>query len=159
LDTKPFDLATNDPFMLHKTTRRDVYDLSRKRTKCDWHATIDEPFDVIMWNQNRQISETSITNIAIRFNINDNQHVWKTPPVECGLLPGVFRSYLLEHQQENNLVEEIITIEDLKQAQKVNNTKYNSEKMNEFNIKLYLHRRDIPLFVLILFEKHIEYSY
>lgn len=145
--------------MLHKTTRRDVYDLSRKRTKCDWHATIDEPFDVIMWNQNRQISETSITNIAIRFNINDNQHVWKTPPVECGLLPGVFRSYLLEHQQENNLVEEIITIEDLKQAQKVNNTKYNSEKMNEFNIKLYLHRRDIPLFVLILFEKHIEYSY
>jgi branched-subunit amino acid aminotransferase/4-amino-4-deoxychorismate lyase len=91
-----------------------------------------------MWNQNKQITETSITNIAIRFNINDNQHVWKTPPVKCGLLPGVFRSYLLEHQQENNLVEEIITVEDLKQAQKANIKKYSKKPIGLTYIYIYI---------------------
>lgn len=108
-----------------------MYDLSRKRTNCDWHATLNEPFDVVLWNQNKQITETSITNIAIRFNTNDNQHAWKTPPVKCGLLPGVFRSYLLANQQENNLIEDNITIEDLKKAQKASIAKYNGKKKSK----------------------------
>ena len=39
-----------------------------------------------------------------------------TPPVQCGLLPGTFRAYLLDR---GALVEEPITIEDLKQASRV----------------------------------------
>lgn len=114
LDTDPFTSSTNDSYVLHKTTRRAMYDLSRERTGCQWHGT--GPFDVILWNSNGEITETSITNIAIRFII-DGKPVWKTPKVGCGLLPGVFRSFLLQSQQ--GLVEDCITVQELKSAQKV----------------------------------------
>lgn len=115
LDSEPFDLSTNDPFILHKTTRRDMYNLSRERTHCDWHASAQEPFDVVLWNRNKEITETSITNIAIRFSV-DGKHVWKTPKIECGALPGVFRTFLLE---KGEMVEDVITVQDLLQANKV----------------------------------------
>lgn len=116
LDTEPFSSSSNDPYVLHKTTRRDMYDISRARAGCHWHGDNNEPFDVILWNSNNEITETSITNIAIRF-IVDGKPIWKTPKISCGLLPGVFRSYLLEINQ--GLVEDIITIQELKLAQKV----------------------------------------
>ncbi|KAL0572294.1 hypothetical protein ABG067_009277, partial [Albugo candida] len=72
-----------------------MYDISRTRTNCHWHGENNEPFDVILWNSNREITETSITNLAIRF-IEDDKPIWKTPKVSCGLLPGVFRAHLLE---------------------------------------------------------------
>lgn len=115
LDSEPFDLATNDPFITHKTTRRDMYNLSRERTHCDWHATAQEPFDVILWNKDHQVTETSITNIAIRFLVDGN-YVWKTPKIESGALPGVFRTFLL---QKGEMVEDVITVQDLVQANKV----------------------------------------
>ncbi|KAG2237206.1 hypothetical protein INT48_006610 [Thamnidium elegans] len=116
LDTQPISVHSNDPYLVHKTTKRDVYDTSRARTNCQWHGDSNEPFDVILYNANREITETSITNIAIRFE-QEGQYIWKTPKLSCGLLSGVFRTYLLESQQ--NLVEDVITIEDLKTAQKV----------------------------------------
>ena len=115
LDLEPFNLATDDPFIIHKTTKRDMYNISRKRTNCDWHATAQQPFDVILWNKNNEITETSITNIAIQFSIDDKL-VWKTPKVECGALPGVFRSFLL---QKGEMIEDVITVQDLIQADKV----------------------------------------
>lgn len=114
LDTRPFASSTQDLFVLHKTTRRDMYNLSRERTGCEWHG--QGPFDVILWNSDGEITETSITNIAIRFII-DGQPIWKTPKISCGVLPGVFRDFLLKSHPD--LVEDIITIEDLKTAQKV----------------------------------------
>ncbi|KAI7896160.1 aminotransferase, partial [Mucor mucedo] len=114
LDTQPFAVSTQDPYVLHKTTQREMYDLSRERTGCEWHGP--GPFDVILWNTQGEITETSITNIAIRF-IVDGQPIWKTPRVSCGVLPGVFRAFLLKSHP--NLVEDIITVEDLKAAQKV----------------------------------------
>ncbi|CAO0792633.1 unnamed protein product [Mucor circinelloides] len=114
LDSEPFNLANNDPFILHKTTRRDVYNLSRERTHCDWHATAQEPFDVVLWNKDKEITETSITNIAVRFLV-DGKHVWKTPRITCGALPGVFRTFLL---QKGEMIEDIITVQDLIQANK-----------------------------------------
>lgn len=116
LDTEPFSLSNNDPYILHKTTKRDMYNIARARTSCQWHGDNNEPFDVIMYNSNNEITETSITNIAIRFII-DGKPVWKTPKVTCGLLPGVFRSFLLD--QMSDLVEDVITIDELKRAQKV----------------------------------------
>jgi branched-subunit amino acid aminotransferase/4-amino-4-deoxychorismate lyase len=115
LDLEPFNLATDDPFIIHKTTKRDMYNISRKRTNCDWHATAQQPFDVILWNKNNEITETSITNIAIQFSIDDKL-VWKTPKVECGALPGVFRSFLL---QKGEMIEDVITVQELIQADKV----------------------------------------
>lgn len=115
LDSESFNLATDDPFVTHKTTRRDMYNLSRERTNCDWHATAQQPFDVVLWNKNNEITETSITNIAIRFSI-DGKFVWKTPKIECGALPGVFRSFLL---QKGEMIEDVITVQDLIQANEV----------------------------------------
>ncbi|KAL9549572.1 hypothetical protein MBANPS3_005138 [Mucor bainieri] len=114
LDSEPFDLANNDPFITHKTTQRDMYNLSRERTHCDWHANHQEPFDVVLWNKRKEITETSITNIAVRFLV-DGKHVWKTPKIECGALPGVFRTFLL---QKGEMIEDVITVQDLVQANK-----------------------------------------
>ncbi|CEP16813.1 hypothetical protein [Parasitella parasitica] len=114
LDSKPFDLEVDDPFVVHKTTRRDMYNLSRERTHCDWDASAHKPFDVVLWNKEGNITETSITNIAVRFLI-DGKHVWKTPKVKCGVLPGVFRSFLL---QKEEMIEDAITTQELIEAQK-----------------------------------------
>ncbi|GAN09481.1 conserved hypothetical protein [Mucor ambiguus] len=115
LDAEPFDLATNDPFIIHKTTRRDMYNLSRERTHCDWHANGQKPFDVVLWNKHKEVTETSITNIAVRFLV-DGKYVWKTPKIECGTLPGVFRTFLL---QKGEMVEDVITVQDLVKANEV----------------------------------------
>lgn len=115
LDTKAFNLPNDDPYILHKTTKREMYDGSRARTNCQWHSDKNEPFDVILWNSNNEITETSITNIAIQFK-EDGKRIWKTPKVSCGLLPGVFRTHLLA--QNPNIVEGVITIDDIKHAQK-----------------------------------------
>jgi branched-subunit amino acid aminotransferase/4-amino-4-deoxychorismate lyase len=144
LDTEPFSLPTNDPYILHKTTRRDMYDVARTRTNCQWHGDNNEPFDVIMYNSNNKITETSITNIAIRFVIN-GKYIWKTPKISCGLLPGVFRSFLLDSNQ--GLVEDIITIDELKLAQKV--MIHIKVIFTIYNLIIY-YRRVIQLFVLIL---------
>lgn len=116
LDKEPILEKPNNPFVIHKTTRRGMYDKSRERTSCDWHAALDKPFDVVLWNERGEITETSIANIAIRVCEN-GKYVWKTPKVECGLLPGVFRSFLISSNQ--NVIEDVINVEDLKRVQKV----------------------------------------
>lgn len=116
LDTKSLETSTNDPFLLNKTTKREIYEQSRERTRCDYHASIDTPFDVVLFNQDNEITETSIANIAVQFTINGST-IWKTPKTSSGLLPGVFRAHLLENQQ--NLIEDTITVNDLLHAQKV----------------------------------------
>ncbi|CAO3702118.1 unnamed protein product [Rhizopus stolonifer] len=89
-----------------------MYNEARERTGCDWHATLDQPFDVILWNSKGQVTESSIANIAVKFQ-NDEKTIWKTPRVESGLLPGVFRSFLLLNQ---DIIQDDITIQELKQA-------------------------------------------
>lgn len=150
LDSEPFTQPVNDPYVLHKTTKRDMYDISRERTNCQWHGENNEPFDVILWNKNKEITETSITNLAIRF-VENGKPVWKTPKVSCGLLPGVFRAHLLE--QDPNIIEDVITIDNLKAAHKVH---INLFKKCTLLILYYFYRRDIQLFVLILLEKLTE---
>ncbi|KAG1440534.1 hypothetical protein G6F56_011880 [Rhizopus delemar] len=115
LDKQPFSKASNDPFVTHKTTQRDMYDEARKRTGCDWHATLDQPFDVILWNSKGHVTESSIANIAVKFQ-KDDKTIWKTPRVESGLLPGVFRSFLLLN---HDIIQDDITIQELKQAHEV----------------------------------------
>lgn len=72
-----------DAFLFHKTTRRAVYD--RARSACP------EADEVVLWNARREITETCIANIAVKTGDG-----WVTPPVSCGLLPGVFRRHLLD---------------------------------------------------------------
>ena len=85
-------------FPYYKTTDRRVYD-ALKRPDAD---------DVILWNTDRQVTETTIANIVAEIGGRK-----LTPPVACGLLPGTFRAQLL---QDGEIEEGIITIDQLREA-------------------------------------------
>lgn len=94
----------NDVFLYHKTTCRAVYE----RAKASAAPGID---DVILYNQQGEITESTIANIVIE---KDGKKY--TPPVSCGLLPGTYRDHLLN---SGELTEKIITISELKSADKI----------------------------------------
>lgn len=73
---------SRNPFVLHKTTKREVYDSARK--EC---FPGSEP---LLVNERDEVTETSIFNIAVRRGTQ-----WITPSLFCGLLPGTLRAELL----------------------------------------------------------------
>lgn len=77
---------SQDPFLRHKTTRRQIYDEARAGCSADT--------DVILLNERGEITETTIANIAVF-----REGRWITPAAACGLLPGVLRAELLVAQQ------------------------------------------------------------
>jgi para-aminobenzoate synthetase / 4-amino-4-deoxychorismate lyase len=89
---------SKDPFLYHKTTKRDLYEEARRG--CDSDA------DVILINERDEITETTITNIAAHL---DGQ--WITPALSCGLLPGVCRAELLARGE---IVEGVIHPKDIR---------------------------------------------
>lgn len=73
----------SDPFVLHKTTHRVVYETARRsRTDVD---------DVLLWNGRGEVTETTIANVVAEID-----GVRYTPPVHCGLLAGTFRAEQLD---------------------------------------------------------------
>jgi len=92
-------------FIYHKTTNRSWYDNAMKKIRTG------KCFDVIFCNSKGEITEGGRSNIFIRKN-----GILLTPPVKCGLLPGTLRQNLLRRKKCR---EEIITIEDLKNAEKI----------------------------------------
>jgi len=88
---------TTSPFLYHKTTNRRLYE----------EAKADAPSmdDVILYNEQGEVTETTIANLAVEVD----GHLC-TPPVECGLLPGTERAELLEN---GILRERVITREEL----------------------------------------------
>ncbi len=101
LAPSPIDPAS--PFLYHKTTNRTVYETAR--------ASIPDCNEVILWNQHRQVTEGTITNVVVE---KDGRRL--TPPVSCGLLPGVFRGHLLT---SGEIEEGIVLIDDLLAAERV----------------------------------------
>jgi para-aminobenzoate synthetase/4-amino-4-deoxychorismate lyase len=91
---------SRDQFLYHKTTKRGIYEHARH--DCDADT------DVILVNEFDQLTETTITNIAV---FRDGQ--WITPTLSCGLLPGVMRAELLARGE---IVEGIIHPEDLRSS-------------------------------------------
>jgi para-aminobenzoate synthetase/4-amino-4-deoxychorismate lyase len=94
-EIKPVTLAaepvdSSDRFLFHKTTRRLSGD------------------DVIFWNERGEVTESSIANLVVSI---DGELF--TPPIECGLLPGVFRNHLIA---EGKIKERVITIGEFKNA-------------------------------------------
>ena len=76
-------VRSDDRFLFHKTTRRQLYEDARAtRPECD---------DVILWNERGEVTETTLGNLVY---LRDGR-LW-TPPLRCGLLPGVYRSLLLD---------------------------------------------------------------
>lgn len=76
-------LASDAPLLRHKTTERAIYDRAR--------ATLPEGLDeVIFLNERDELCEGTITNVFV-----ERDGVLLTPPLSCGLLPGVLRAELL----------------------------------------------------------------
>ena len=101
LARNPID--SGDVFLYHKTSRRTVYDRA--------HAEQPECDDVILWNERGEITESCSANIVL-----DLDGELLTPPIECGVLGGTFRSELLA---QGKIVERVITIETLRVAQRL----------------------------------------
>ncbi len=94
-----------DPFWLrHKTTRRPWYDAAQT-----WLAENTAFFDLVFCNEADQVCEASRSNVYIQ----DTSGRWLTPPVSCGLLPGVQRQALLDRGLAS---EAVISRRDLMEA-------------------------------------------
>ena len=101
LATAPIDPA--GVFLYHKTTMRQVYDEARRsRPEAD---------AVILWNSRGDVTEGTDANLVVEI---DGRKV--TPPVECGLLPGVERRALLD---DGVIQEQRVTVEDLRRARSI----------------------------------------
>ena len=92
-------IQSRDVFLYHKTTWRKAHDEARELSDCD---------DVILFNERGELTESCIANLVIERNGE-----WLTPPVECGLLPGIERARLLA---DGKLREAILSVEDLYSA-------------------------------------------
>src|SRR5699024_6417453 len=90
-------------FLYHKTSNRSFYN--------NLKAEKPDVFDVILWNEQNELTEFTIGNLVIEYNGD-----LITPPVKSGLLPGTYRKVLL---LENIITEHVITKEMLIQAENI----------------------------------------
>ncbi len=85
-------LAAGDPWLGVKTTRRATYD----RARAELPAGFDE---VIFLNGADEVCDGTITTVFF-----DAGHGLRTPPLRCGLLPGVLREEMLATGQAQEAV-------------------------------------------------------
>ena len=99
---------SNSPYLFHKTTQRGLYDDERA-------GFVDSKgyYEVLFVNEKGEVTEGSYTNIFVR-----KEGKLITPPVTCGLLPGVLRKYLLQKYPER-VGEATMTKKDIEQAEAV----------------------------------------
>ncbi|MDX1775133.1 MAG: aminodeoxychorismate synthase component I [Desulfobulbales bacterium] len=101
----PRNTDSTSPHLYHKTTLRQIYDDERSRL-------VDKKgyYEVLFVNEKGEVTEGSYTNIFLQKDAK-----LMTPPVSCGLLPGVLRKYLLQ-QYPDTVVEKTFTGKDVKEA-------------------------------------------
>ncbi|CAM5779977.1 aminotransferase class IV [Castellaniella caeni] len=75
-------------YLSHKTTHRPWFVGAQ-----GWLQTHPQYFDLIFCDARGNVCEGSRSNLYAQ----DEQARWLTPPLACGLLPGVQRQWLLEH--------------------------------------------------------------
>ena len=101
VDHVPVD--PSDAGLFHKTTDRGRYDERDAR-----HPLLE---DVDLVNDRGEVTETTRANLAVRIGTR-----WCTPPLGCGLLPGVERGRLVA---SGTLTERVITLHELRTADDV----------------------------------------
>ena len=105
---RTFDISADpvdrgDRLLFHKTAERGRY-TARK-------AARSELDDVLLQNREGELTEFTTGNLVIQ--TADGRF---TPPLDCGLLPGVFRAELLE---QGDILERVLTARDLERASSV----------------------------------------
>ncbi len=94
-------VSSKNPFLYHKTTNRELYNST-------WAKAREAQYiDALFLNEKDEITEGCISTI---FVYKDN--ILLTPPLTSGLLPGVFRQYLLDHFPEQ-IREQVLYKDDL----------------------------------------------
>ena len=99
----PHRINKHNPFLYHKTTCRSLYNRQLNKYKKFGF------YDILFLNRNKQVCEGAISNVFIK-----KSGIYYTPPINCGMLPGVFREYFIK--QNKKVREKILYIEDLKKA-------------------------------------------
>ncbi|AIO33788.1 aminotransferase class IV family protein [Burkholderia cenocepacia] len=95
----------DDALLLHKTTRRADYDRA-------WQAAEALGcFDMLFVNERGELTEGGRSNLFVKL---DGQ--WVTPPLACGVLPGVMRGVLLD-DPAFGAIERVVTRDDLARSQ------------------------------------------
>jgi 4-amino-4-deoxychorismate lyase len=100
-------LQAQELWLQHKTTYRPLYDLAQT-----WLNQNPLVFDLLFFNTQDQVCEGSRSTVYVQ----DTSGTWLTPPLYCGLLPGVQRQVLLQHGLAR---EAVLTLHDLRSATQV----------------------------------------
>jgi len=96
-------VASGNPWLRHKTTRRELYARLASQQR--------GIFDTLLFNERGEATEFTRGNLVVEL-----EGRLLTPPVACGLLPGVFREVLLARKR---IGEGIVTIQDLADAKNI----------------------------------------
>lgn len=98
-------LDSQDPWLGHKTTQRQIYDNAR----ADLASNLDE---VIFMNERDEVCEGTITNIFV--TLRDGLCI--TPPISSGCLPGILRQTMITNR---GTVVRRVKLDDLTQAHEI----------------------------------------
>ncbi|WP_243310174.1 aminodeoxychorismate synthase component I [Fundidesulfovibrio agrisoli] len=99
----PTPVNSADVRLFHKTTDRYMYDAALRGVTDAW--------DMLLFNERGELTESTRANVVL----DDGQRLW-TPPVECGLLGGVFRERLLA---SGRVRERVLHAEDVRGAKRL----------------------------------------
>ncbi|WP_088006914.1 aminodeoxychorismate synthase component I [Indiicoccus explosivorum] len=102
LASGPVDAGS--PFLYHKTTNRSMYEQHGEK---DGNGV----FSVLLWNERGELTEFTTGNLIV-----ETKDGCYTPPVCCGLLPGVYRQVLLD---AGEIEERILRPADLENAERI----------------------------------------
>lgn len=104
LASSPTD--SRDPFLYHKTTRRAHYEAAFQEAQRRGLA------DLLFYNERGELTEGAISNVFVALGGE-----LLTPPLSCGVLPGIYRQHLLKTHPRAK--ERVLRVEDLKQAEAI----------------------------------------
>jgi para-aminobenzoate synthetase/4-amino-4-deoxychorismate lyase len=117
IDVEPFDkerrawsvavaaepIPSMEVFVFHKTTERGFFDRAAAA-----HPGVDE---LLLVNERGELTQGTRTNLFVQISGE-----WLTPPLDAGLLPGVFRAHLL---RTGKAIEATLYPRDLERAHRI----------------------------------------
>ncbi len=103
----PDATVSGELFLRHKTSIRTRYDAAWRE------AEAQGGFDTLFFNERAELTEGGRSSVFVKLDGR-----WYTPPLSCGLLPGVMRAVLLE-DASLNAEERVITRAMLDAAQEL----------------------------------------
>jgi para-aminobenzoate synthetase/4-amino-4-deoxychorismate lyase len=97
---------SRDRMYFHKTTYRPLYERAQRFAQQHGYA------DIIFLNEKGEVTEGAISNV-----FTERGGKLLTPPVECGLLAGIYRQRILEEYP--NAQEAVLSLDDLLSAERI----------------------------------------